>query len=381
MKTSKKKKVCLVGPTYPFRGGIAHYTTLLYRNLRKHFDVYFFAFKRQYPKLLYPGKTDKDLSKRPIIEEGAYLILSSFNPLSWILVGFLISRKKPVLFILPWWNYFWIPQYLTMIFIVKLFSKKTKVLFLCHNVENHEFKLLNKILSQIVLRRGDFYIVHSEEELERLRLINPGRKAISTFHPVYDIFFDKKIPRSEARSRFNIEGNIILFFGFIRDYKGLNYLLEAMPLILKKIKVKLLVAGEFWENKTRYINLIKKLNIKDSVIIKDGYVANENVPYFFCASNLLVIPYTSVTGSGVVQMAIGAELPVVTTNISNLDKIIKHGETGYIVSPRDPYELAQAIIKYFVEKKEAKFRKNICETKYLYSWEYLVKRITSFLVP
>ena len=201
-------KICLIGPTYPFRGGISHYTTLLFRHLRQRHDVVFFAFKRQYPQRLFPGKTDIDPSQIHISEEGAQRILDSMNPVTWLTVAGKILKSNCDLLIIPWWVSFWAPQFLTISILVKLLSR-TKILFLCHNVAEHESKSIGKVMTRVVLRNGDFFIVHSKEDHDNLLKIFPHANIKITFHPTYDIFNLYDFNPQEIRRRLALQRNLI----------------------------------------------------------------------------------------------------------------------------------------------------------------------------
>ena len=252
-------KICLIGPSYPFRGGIAHYTTLLFKSLKKRHEVEFYSFKRQYPWFLFPGTTDKDYSNFVLQDDSARPLLDSLNPFSWLKVAFKIIKGDPDMTIIPWWVIFWAPQFLTIIFFLKLFSK-TKVLFICHNVVEHEASFIKVLLSKAVLSKGNYYIVHSLEEKRNLIKLIGNKPIKETFHPTYEFFNLDEIPRNAAKEKLGIDDEkVILFFGFVREYKGLKYLLEAMPEILKNMNVRLLIAGEFWSDKDTYLQLIKKL--------------------------------------------------------------------------------------------------------------------------
>ena len=363
-------KISLIGPTYPFRGGISHYTTLLYRHLRGRHEVLFFSFKRQYPKWLFPGKTDIDPSKVHF-KEDTQCNLDSMNPLSWLLVVSKIIKSKSDLLIIPWWVSFWAPQFYIISHLVKLLAK-TKILFLCHNIVEHESKWIDKVLTRIVLRNGDFYIVHSTEDQQNLLSMFPKATVKKSFHPTYDIFnlgdFDPNI----VRRKYGIEGNIILFFGFVREYKGLKYLIEALPEIILKTNVTLLIVGEFWKNKNEYLDLINNLGIKDKTIIVDEYVPNEEVGFYFSAADLVVQPYVSATGSGIIQIAFGFNKPVIATNVGSLSEVVENGKTGYLVPPASSHDLAEAIIKFFRDGHFDEFSNNVRQEKYKFSWDRIV---------
>jgi glycosyltransferase involved in cell wall biosynthesis len=371
-------KIDLIGPAYPFRGGISHYTTLLFQNLKTKHTTRFYSFKRQYPRFLYPGRTDKDRSISPLKDAEVQPLLDSINPLSWFNVALKITRDKPDITIFPWWVVFWAPQFLTIIYFLKLFSK-TKILFICHNYLEHEKNRAKFLISKWVLSRGDYYIVHSEEEKERLIKATGKTDVKVNFHPTYDIFNRGEIPQDEARAKLDMdEGNIILFFGFVRKYKGLRYLLEAMPLILEKIDARLVIAGEFWEDKGAYLKKIGDLNIGDKVTIIDRYIPNEDMPCIFFASDIVVLPYTSVTGSGLVQLAFGFNKPVVVSRIGALSEVVDDTKTGFIVSPKNPRNIAESVIRFFEVCDKEKMIVSIQKAKGNFSWDHLVKSIEDF---
>lgn len=371
-------KIDLIGPSYPFRGGLSHYTTLLFKNLKKKHRTNFYSFKRQYPKFLFPGKTDKDYSDLTLKDDNTQPVLDSMNPFTWVKVACKIIEDKPDITIIPWWVIFWAPHFLTIILILKLFSN-TKILFICHNVVEHESGLLKKLLSKMVLAKGDFFIVHSNEEKERLKNLIGDRNIKETFHPTYKEFNSEEITKQKAKENIGIDDErVILFFGFIRKYKGLKYLLEAMPNVLKSVKVKLLIAGEFWDDKQNYIDLISKLDINANVKIIDEYIPNEEIPFYFYASDIVILPYTSVTGSGLVQLAYGFNKPVVVSNIGALSQIVIDKKTGFLVEPEDPQGIADSIIEYYHNYNEDEVAENIRKENYRFSWDLLINKIESF---
>jgi glycosyltransferase involved in cell wall biosynthesis len=375
-------KIDLIGPSYPFRGGISHYTTLLFQHLKERHDTRFYCFKRQYPRFLFPGESDRDSSLEPLRDTAARPLLDSLNPFSWLRTARAVVKDKPELTIFPWWVVFWAPQFLTIILFLKLFSK-TRILFICHNIQEHEGHPLKYMLSKWVLRRGDYFIVHSEEEKERLvralgQQCKKGRIRVC-FHPTYAVFNQGEISRDEAREALGIaEENVLLFFGFVRDYKGLKYLLEAMPEILERLPVRLVIAGEFWEGGDVYRNLIGELDLGDNVTIVDRYIPNEEVPRYFRASDLVVLPYVSVTGSGLVQLAFGFDTPVVVSRIGALEETVRDGETGFLVSPEAPSEIAEAVVRFFNVTDRQAMRKAIRADRARFSWDGLIRTVENF---
>jgi glycosyltransferase involved in cell wall biosynthesis len=367
-------RICLIGPSHPFRGGISHHTTLLYHHLRKKHQVSFYAFKRQYPKWLFPGRTDRDASQRPLRDDEVQYILDSVNPITWWAIYRKIKREAPDLVIIPWWNSFWTVQFWTIATLLKRFGS-AKILFICHNVVDHEHYVFSKRCARAVLTKGDHFLVHSENDARHLKELLPWAKATKVFHPVYDFFHSAELSKIEAKKTLGLTGEILLFFGFIRPYKGLDDLLEAMPLILAHRRVTLLVVGEFWEGRERYLKRIEELRIGSGVKIVEGYVPNEQVQLYFTAADLVLLPYVSGTGSGILQIAYACNKPVIATRVGCFPDVIDDGKTGYLVSSRAPWALSAAVVRFFIELKEKEFVNNINLKKEQFTWDRLVSRI------
>lgn len=371
-------KICLIGPTYPFRGGISHYTTLLFRYLKKQHQTTFIAFKRQYPQWLFPGATDRDPSQKPIFDEGVVYLLDSLNPLSWIKVARKVRLVNPQLVIFPWWTSFWTVPFFSIILFIKRWTE-AKILFICHNVKEHESNLLNRICTKLLLRQGDLHLVHSREEFLNLTRMISKSGVIQGFHPTYAHLQERKYRKEEARKKLKVNGKVLLFFGFVRPYKGLIHLLNAMPMILEKLgpKLFLMVVGECWEDEQGYREKIQKLGIEKHILRVNQYIPNEDIGLYFSAADLVVIPYTSATGSGILQVAFGCGKPVVATRVGGLADDVVDGKTGYLVSPFNSEALAVAIVKFFTEKKSDQFTANIKKTKDRFSWERMVDLIVT----
>lgn len=372
-------KINLIGPSYPFRGGISHYTTLLFKNLKSRHNTKFYSFSRQYPGFLFPGKTDKDLSNISIKDDDTEPILDSLNPFTWIRVAVKTIKDKPDLTIFPWWVIFWVPQFITIITLLRLFSS-TKILFICHNVIEHEASFSKKLFSKLVLSTGDFFIVHSTGEKERLADLIGKRKITETFHPTYKEFNAETVSQEIAKDKLGItDSNVILFFGFVREYKGLRYLIEAMPGILKELNVKLLIAGEFWDDKEIYLKLISDNKLSENILIVDEYIANELVPYYFHASDIVILPYTSVTGSGLIQLAYGFNKPVIVSDIGALSQVVIDNKTGFLVEQKNSTDIAKAVISFFKNSDSDKMKDNIIKENERFSWGVLVEKIEDFI--
>jgi len=371
-------KIDLIGPSYPFRGGISTHTTLLFRHLKARHRTRFYCFRRQYPRFLFPGKTDREESRFHLREEESQPLLDALNPLTWLKVARRAIRDGPDLTIFPWWVVYWAPQYLTMILLIKFFSR-TRIVFICHNVAEHEAHFLKTILSKLVLSQAHGFIVHSEQERERLKALTGKSRITVTAHPTYDVFNTAAISKTAAREKLGLsDEKIILFFGLIRGYKGLPYLIRALPLILARFKVRLLIVGEFWEDKKHYLRLIRETGVQQQLTLIDRYVRNEDIPAYFIASDLVILPYTSVTGSGPLQLAFAFGRPVVTTAIGVFPEIVKDKKTGFLVAPRSPRGIADAIVDFYENHDGEEMSARIKKEQGRFSWDHLIKAIEGF---
>lgn len=339
-------RIALIGPVYPYRGGIAHYTTRLAQTLRERgHDLLLVSFSRQYPRWLFPGQSDRDPSADPIRVEDAHYWIDSLNPLTWFVTLWRVLRYRPQLLILQWWTTFWVPVWLVIGGLYRLLCRQP-LLILCHNVLPHEAKPGSRCLARLILRLATQIIVQSDEEKERLMQLLPGARASVVPHPVYDLFADKRLPRDVARAKMHIDDSVpvLLFFGIVRAYKGLEDLLRAMPYVKQQLPdVLLLIAGEFWDPQLPYHELIRALGIEEAVRIDARYIPNEDVPILFSAADLVVAPYRRVTGSGAVQLAVGFGVPVVTTRLGSLAELTAR-DAGVLVEPGDIAGLADAIV-------------------------------------
>lgn len=348
-------RVVLIGPVYPYRGGIAHYTTMLQRALIEWgHDVLLISFKRQYPQWLFPGQSDKDPSQHPLRAEQPQYWIDSLNPLTWFLTFFRLLRYHPDALIMQWWTGFWAPAWLTFGLLNALFLHKP-LLYICHNVLPHETHWWDVWLIRLVLHWGSRFIVQSEDEQQRLLTCLPNAWTTVCPLPVFDMFAGERIPKEEAQQQLGLLVGVpvLLFFGIVRAYKGLADLLAIVPQVRDRLgKVLLLVVGEFWEDKAPYLAQIEALHIADSIIIEDRYVRNEEVALYFSAADVLVAPYREVTGSAVVQMGIGFRCPIITTRVGSLGELSKNNPSMTLVAPRDGVALADAIVQHFRTQSE-----------------------------
>jgi len=365
-------KICLIGPTHPLRGGIAHYNTQLALEFAVRHRVTLISFSRQYPRLLFPGRTQLDPnSKSPGLTTEA--LLDSLNPLSWLRAGRRIAELSPDLTVVHWWNPFFALAIGTSLRLARKRSP-TAIVFICHNIIPHEWFPGTRRLTRFALAPADAWLVHSEADrrhLESLRL--PGRILLTPLPPAKD--FGELIDKEEAKSRLGLSGNILLFFGLIRRYKGLPQLLEAMPLVLQKLDCTLLIVGEFYEGKDECLRLIKTLGLSSNVRIIDRFIPRHEVGLYFSAADLVVLPYESATQSAIIPIAYAFERPVVASRVGGLPEAVRDGETGLLVEPRSPAAIAEAIIRFYRDRLEEPFKERIKQLHGDFSWNDLATTI------
>ncbi|MCR4440249.1 MAG: glycosyltransferase [bacterium] len=373
-------KIVIVGTAYPLRGGIAHYNALLYRALRaRGHQVHVVSFKRQYPSLLFPGRTQQDAGEEAIPIQ-AEPLLDSIGPASWLRVALRIRQHAPDLVLFKYWMPFFAPCFAAVAFLSKLLCP-TPVVYICDNIVPHEGTPLDVPLTRLGLGFVDHFVVMSHTVRQDLLRFVPHADFRQVPHPVYSIFGDP-LPKEEARRRLGLgNGNLVLFFGYVRAYKGLHVLLKAMPEVLRQIPVRLLVAGEFYSDKSSYMELIEQLGISSAVTVVDEFIPNQDVKLYYSAADVVVLPYLAATQSGIVQIAYHFNKPVITTEVGGLPDEVVHGATGFVVPADDPQALAKAIVSYFAEKRERDFAEKIALHKGRYSWDRLAEAIESFATP
>lgn len=364
-------KICLIAPIPPFRGGIAKYCYSLAQELEKRHDLLLLSYKRQYPELLYGKKNqiDTNISRENIaleFKQLSYDIDSASIP-SWRATSKEIAEFDPDLVILPWWVTYWAPMYAYLISSLK--KKGIKVVFICINVFEHEDNALKKSVTKFILSRADSIIVHSEQEKSSLLEFNPKAAVKKHLLPLFEYDIDATF-KPDTKFR-------LLFFGFVRPYKGLDVLLNAVA-ILKDYDISLEIVGEFWNNKNEHIKRIKELGISGKVTIVDTYVPNNEMSQYFSRADLVVLPYRKTITSGVIATAYGFKKPVLATNVGGFYEVIQDGYTGKIVTPDDPQTLADGIL-WFLANKQIDFAENISTfTAQHMSWSSLVDTIEEF---
>ena len=368
-------KIIIVGPAYPYRGGISAFGERLANEYRREGDeVEMYTFTLQYPSFLFPGKTQYSDGPAP---EGLSITrrINSVNPLNWISVGREIAKKRPDLLITNFWLPFMAPCQGTIERIVRR-NGHTRVVALLHNIIPHEHRPGDRMLSRYFVRSTQSFVAMSKAVLEDLGQFDTKKPRAFCPHPLYD-HYGELIPKEEARRQLGLDpdGHYVLFFGFIRAYKGLDLLLEAMgDTRLKEAGIKLIVAGEFYGDPKPYMEQIERLGIKESTLLFTEFIPDDKVNLYFRACDIVVQPYKSATQSGVAQIAFHFEKPMIVTNVGGLAEIVPDGKVGYVVEP-EPKLIADAIVRYFNEEREAAFTEGVREEKKKYSWSKMRETI------
>jgi glycosyltransferase involved in cell wall biosynthesis len=370
-----KLRIALVGLTHPFRGGISHYTTLLCRALQTRHDVRFYALYRQYPSLLFPGKTQIDRSAASI-EVPHQACVDSVNPYTWIATGLRIARYRPHVVLYSWWHPFFAPSFGTIARVARWFGGVPSC-YLCHNALPHESSLVDRMLSRYAFSSGRVFITHSRQDREDLQALLPRAQVHQNPHPTYDTFAAEQVlPTATAKDRLGLEGKrVLLFFGFVREYKGLDILLQAMESLDASEGYHLVIVGEFYEDAQKYRDLLETLRRRGQLTLVDRYVPNEEVPLYFSAADMVMVPYLSATQSGVIQIAYAFGKPVVATTVGGIPEVVEHGRTGYLVPPGESAPIADAVRRYFDDADRDRFEESIRQENDKYSWDRMVETV------
>lgn len=378
---SSKKNIVLIGPAHPLRGGLASYNERLAREfIKEGFEVTIYTFSLQYPGFLFPGTTQFS-SEPPPTDLRIKKVINSINPLNWIKIGIQIKKSKPDLVIVRYWLPFMGPCLGTILRIIKK-NQHSKVVCIADNIIPHEKRFGDKAFTQYFVKSIDGFITMSQKVLNDLSIFSKNTSAKYVPHPLYDNF-GEKIDRGLARQKINIDSNqpIVLFFGFIRKYKGLDLLFEAIS-ILKKSKtfnqeIKFLIAGEFYEDQKIYDNLIADLGIQDKLILRTDFISDSEVKYYMCASDLVIQPYKNATQSGVTPLAYHFEIPMIVTNVGGLPDLVPDNKVGLVAEPNSN-SIAEKIESYFSIGKQ-NFIPGLLSEKKKYSWSVMVTEILNLV--
>jgi len=355
------KRVVVIGPVLPFRGGIAQHTTMLRRALDEMSDTLTISFSRQYPAWIFPGESDRDPDYEGHYEEKTEYLIDSLNPLSWRKAVKRVLAFKPDTVVIPWWTVFWAPCFGYISWALK--RKNIKVVFFCHNAVEHESAKWKVLLTKSVLKQASRFVVHTQEDKRNILNLLPEAKIAVQPHPIYDHFPEAKgeLPRRRALE--------LLFYGFVRPYKGLDDLIDAMGQ-LKGKDIQLTIAGEFWKGEEETRNRITELGLDEQIELRPRYHTDQETAELFHRADVVVLPYRSATGSGVVPIAYHYNKPVIVTSVGGLPDVVKDGQTGFVVPVKDASALVQAINQLDPQLSELMWPQ-IIKFKGSLSWERL----------
>lgn len=368
-------KIIIAGTAFPFRGGLAAYNERLARQFQTEgHDVSIITFTTQYPSFLFPGKSQYLDAPAPP-ELNIKRLMSSVNPFTWLLTGLKLKREKPDILIFKYWLPFMSPCFGTIARIVRA-NKHTKIIAIFDNVIPHEKHPGDKPLTRYFTSVIDGAVVMSESVRNDLSGFRTGIPVILNPHPLFDNF-GEKVDRKEALAHLGLNAtfNYILFFGFVRPYKGLDLLIRAFRWVNEEYPdTRLIVAGEFYEDEKPYRQMIEEEGLRDHIILFNRFIGNNEISWFFSSAELVVQPYKSATQSGVTQIAYHFEKPMIVTNVGGLSEIVPDGKCGYVVEP-DSAAIAEAITRYFSEKSMTDFIAAIREEKKKYLWDRMTSAI------
>lgn len=372
-------KVIILGSAHPLRGGLASYNERLAREyMRQGHSVQIYTFSLQYPEFLFPGTSQ--MSEEPAPDDlYIHVKVNSVNPLNWVKVGKEIAALKPDLLIIKFWLPFMGPCLGTIARLVKR-NGKTKVISIVDNIIPHEKRVGDKMLANYFVNSVDGFVAMSDSVLADLKKFDSKKPKVFSPHPLFDNF-GEAVSKVEAYEKLGLEvhNEYMLFFGFIRDYKGLDLVLQAMAdERIRELNVKLIVAGEFYTDPKPYWDLITQLNIADKLVLKTDFISDSEVKYYFCAADMVVQPYKHATQSGVTQICYHFDRPMLVTNVGGLPEIVPHGKVGYVVEPT-PKDIADAIVDFYKEHREFVMRDNIKIEKKKYTWAEMLNRISEVM--
>ena len=378
------KKIIILGPAHPLRGGIAIFNERLARQFQNEgHDVSIYSFSLQYPGFLFPGTTQYSSEPAPA-DLNINIKVNSINPLNWMIVGNEIKKQKPDLVVVRYWLPLMGPALGTILRRIKS-NRHTKIVCIADNVVPHEKRAGDHAFTKYFIKPVDAFVTMSEKVMTDLRSFTQTKPAVLQPHPLYDVF-GNAVAKEEARKHLNINQNdfIFLFFGFIRKYKGLDMLLEAFAKLkavknqdpntqIPNSKFQLLIAGEFYEDRKHYDEQIAQLGIADDLILKTEFIADSEVKYYLCASDVVVQPYRNATQSGVTPLAYHFEIPMIVTNVGGLPAFVPQGKVGLVCEP-NVASIAEAMQQY-MQTGSAHFLPYLQEEKKKYGWDKMTAAI------
>lgn len=369
-------KIAIIGPAFPYRGGIAHYTALLSRELaQRGHPVRVLNFTRLYPNFLFPGKSQFEEDETFDVVADNRRILDSVNPLTWLTAAGELRAWAPDLLICQWWHPFFAP---CLRAVLRQAQLREQTVMLCHNVFPHERRVWDRPLLSLGLSAADRFLVHAKSDAVVLRQLRPQAEIQVGAHPRYSVFQPKKENKMAARKTLKLPefGPVLLFFGLIRPYKGLDVLLQALPKIQRTLPdVHLHIAGECYGDPGIYTRMIQNLKLEDRVSWENQYIPNRDVALRFAAADLVVLPYRHASQSGIAQIAFACERPVIASQVGGLAESIVPGETGLLVPPESPDALTEGVTTFFQSNQGPGMLEGIREQAAAFSWSRLAEQL------
>lgn len=365
-------RIAFLSPFYPFRGGIAQFGDSLYLALAAKNEVKAFSFTRQYPGLLFPGKTqfvsENDLNRNIPVTR----LLDSINPITWNKTAKEIIKFNPDIVLISYWMPFFAPAFGKIAGLLK--CKGIKIIGLLHNVIAHEKRFGDEALTKYFFNRCDGFVLLNRSSEKDLLELKPDAKYIIHSHPLYD-HYGSKIEQTEAKKKLDIPlgKKVILFFGFIRDYKGLDLLIDSMKNLSDDYM--LLISGEVYGDFKKYDEQIDSAELREKISLHIRYIPETEIPLFFSAADVCVLPYRTATQSGIVGIAYHFDLPVIVTNVGGLAEMVDVNKTGLIIDEPNSFLINEALKKYFSENLKEKFMPFIAEYKSQHSWQKLAGEV------
>ena len=367
-------KIFIIGPAYPLRGGLATFDELFCKafNEQGH-DCEIISYSLQYPNFLFPGSTQFDTSGNAPKNIKIHTLINSVNPLSWIKTANFIKKQKPDFIVFRFWIPFMGPALGSIARMVR--KSGVKVLAITDNMIPHETRPGDVSFAKYFIKACDGFVTMSKAVMKDLEKFTNTSNKKYLLHPLYTSFGDKLI-KADARRALDlpIDKQLVLFFGLIRNYKGLDMLLDAMNELKSNPNINLIIAGEFYEDKQPYLDLIKKYGIENRVILHGKFIANEDVKLYFSAADLVALPYRSATQSGVTQVSFHFEVPTLVTNVGGLGEIIPDKVAGYVVEPNGK-AIAEGIKDYFENNRMSSFTEGMKKEKQKYDWKIFVDEV------
>ena len=367
-------KIFIIGPAYPLRGGLATFDELFCKafNEQGH-DCEIISYSLQYPNFLFPGSTQFDTSGNVPKNIKIHTLINSVNPLSWIKTARFIKKQKPDFIVFRFWIPFMGPALGSIARMVR--KSGVKVLAITDNVIPHETRPGDVAFAKYFINACDGFVTMSKAVMKDLEKFTSTVHKKYLLHPLYTSF-GEKLNKMDARKALKLptDKQLVLFFGLIRNYKGLDMLLDAMNELKSHPNIVLVIAGEFYEDKQPYLDLIEKYQIQNQVILHGKFIANEDVKLYFSAADLVALPYRSATQSGVTQVSFHFEVPTLVTNVGGLGEIIPDKVAGYVVAPNGK-EIAEGIKDYFDNNRMPSFTEGMKKEKQKYDWKIFVDEV------